>query len=85
MNEKQKMCTVVDLPTSIFAYFFAALKFTGIHNQFPVLTMKKVIKGFFCYTSYYTLLVVKPKLTEITFDTSENRPIDTCGLALIAF
>ena len=33
------MCTVVDLPTSILASLFAALMFTGIHNQFPLLTM----------------------------------------------
>ena len=39
MSEKQKMCTVMDLPTSILASLFAALMFTGIHNQFPLLTM----------------------------------------------
>ena len=36
MSEKQKMCTVVDLPTSILASLFAALM---IYNQFPLLTM----------------------------------------------
>ena len=34
------MCTVVDLPTSILAPLFAALMFTGFHNQFPLLTMR---------------------------------------------
>ena len=33
------MCTVMDLPTSILACLFAALMFTGFHNQFPLLTM----------------------------------------------
>ena len=32
------MCTVVDLPTSSLASLFAAVMFTGIHNQFPLLT-----------------------------------------------
>ena len=31
------MCTVVDLPTFILASLFAALMFTGIRNQFPLL------------------------------------------------
>ena len=43
MNEKQEMCTVVDLPTSIWASLFAALMFTGIHKQFPLLPMLKGI------------------------------------------
>ena len=38
-GKKQKMCTVVDLPTSILSSLLAALMFTGIHNQFPLLTM----------------------------------------------
>ena len=33
MSVKQKMCKVVDRPTSILASLFAALMFTGIHNQ----------------------------------------------------
>ena len=41
MDKKQKMCTVVDLPTLILASLFAALLFTGINNQFPLLTMAK--------------------------------------------
>ena len=44
MSEKQKMCTVMDLPTSILASLFAALMFTGIHDQFPLLTMAGVIR-----------------------------------------
>ena len=43
MSEKQKMCTVVDLPTSILASLFAALMFAGFHNQFPLITMSKTI------------------------------------------
>ena len=39
MSEKQKMCAVVDLPTTILASLFVALMFTGFHNQFPLLTM----------------------------------------------
>ena len=39
MSEKQKMCTVMDLPTSILASLFAALMFTGFRNQFPLLTV----------------------------------------------
>ena len=45
MSGKQKMCTVVDLPTSILASLFAALMFTGFHNQFPLLTMVKERKN----------------------------------------
>ena len=41
MSEKEKMSTVVDLPMSILASLFAALMFTAIHNQFPLLTMCK--------------------------------------------
>ena len=41
MSEKQKMCTVMDLPTSTLASLFVALMFTGFHNQFPLLTMLK--------------------------------------------
>ena len=38
------MCTtIVDLPTSILASWFAALMFTGIHNYFLLLTMVYVI------------------------------------------
>ena len=43
MSVKQKMWTVVDLPTSILASLFAALMFTGIHNQFPLLTIVDLI------------------------------------------
>ena len=39
MSEKQKMCTVMNLPTSVLASLFSSLMFTGFHNQFPVLTM----------------------------------------------
>ena len=39
ISEKQKMCMFVDLLTFILASLFAALMFTGIHNQFPLLTM----------------------------------------------
>ena len=39
MSEKQKMGIALDLPTAILAFLFAALMFTGIHNQFPLLTM----------------------------------------------
>ena len=37
MREQHKMCTVVDLPTSILASLFATLMFTEIHvNQLPM-------------------------------------------------
>ena len=39
MSAKQKMCTVMDLPTSILASLFAPLMFAGLPNHFPLLTM----------------------------------------------
>ena len=39
MSAKQKMCTVMDLPTSILASLFAPLMFAGLPNHFPILTM----------------------------------------------
>ena len=42
MSEKQKMCTVMDLSTSILATLFAALMLTGLNNQFPLLTIFKL-------------------------------------------
>ena len=45
MSEKQKMCTVVDLPAAILASLFAVLMFTRTHNQFPLLTMMAAKNG----------------------------------------
>ena len=39
MSAKQKMCTVVDLPTAILASLFAPLMLAGLPNHFPLLTM----------------------------------------------
>ena len=39
MSAKQKMCTVMDLPTSVLASLFAPLMFAGLPNHFPLLTM----------------------------------------------
>ena len=39
MSAKQKMCTVMDLPTSILASLFAPLMLAGLPNHFPILTM----------------------------------------------
>ena len=48
------MCTVVDIPTSILACLFAALMFTGFHNQFPLLTMVKISKEVFLFINPYS-------------------------------
>ena len=41
MSTKQKMCTVMDLPTSILASSFAPLMLARIPNHFRLLTMVK--------------------------------------------
>ena len=43
--KKQKMYTVADLPTLILASLFAAVMFTGIHDQLPLLT---IVHWFVC-------------------------------------
>ena len=62
MSEKQKMCTVMDLPTSILASLFTALVFAGFHNQFPLLTMpSKTFKRFELSTIHVRLILVFEK------------------------
>ena len=39
MSTEQKMCTVMDLPTSILASLFALLMFAGLPSHFPLSTV----------------------------------------------
>ena len=52
MSLKEKMCRVKGLPTSISAYLYASLMFTGLPNHFPLLTMDKRFKVLYKFVNF---------------------------------